>query len=387
MSMEKTPNVLFIASNIPTPLRESNPVILDIAGKLSHRYNISVLYPMEHVPFPLHMIKKYRHLHGLPSSWKHGGISVSTLKYFRLPGFKLSFSLIGMTGRKLFSYFNDKELPDMTHAHFALPDGYLAYLLYKRYGIPYIISVRKTDINYIESGLKSGFHKKKYERVICNATQVITHNEFQKNFIDKTYHIESLLIPHGIDPSFLEEKTLTKRKRTIVITVVGAMINTKHLDWVIQAVQEYNGDKELTLRIIGSGNLNDRLKEQAKNSKNIIFYGQQPHEKVGKLLYESDIFALPSVIETFGLVYLEAAAKMNAVIAVKNTGVWGLFKENEEMLFIDDYQTFKQKLFLLIEEDETRICLARNAFERTKNSYTWDRIIQQYHEIYRKALK
>ncbi len=129
------------------------------------------------------------------------------------------------------------------------------------------------------------------------------------------------------------------------------------------------------------------LEQQAGNADNIIFYGQQPHKKVGELLHESDIFALPSARETFGLVYLEAAAKMNAVIAVKDTGVWGVFKENEEMLFANDYPSFEKKLHFLIDHDKTRIALAEKAYERTKNHYTWNHITANYHAIYEKILK
>jgi len=65
-------------------------------------------------------------------------------------------------------------------------------------------------------------------------------------------------------------------------------------------------------------------------------------------LFESDIFALPSYKETFGLVYLEAAAARNAIIGFKGEGVWGLFEVDKEMLFCGDFEEFQEQLKLLI---------------------------------------
>ena len=36
---------------------------------------------------------------------------------------------------------------DIVHAHTVFSGGYAAYRIYKRYGIPYIVAVRNTDIN------------------------------------------------------------------------------------------------------------------------------------------------------------------------------------------------------------------------------------------------
>ena len=83
---------------------------------------------------------------------------------------------------------------------------------------------------------------------------------------------------------------------------------------------------------------------------------------------------------------MEAAATMNAVIAVRNTGIWGNFEEDKEMLYIESYKDFQKAIFLLIDNDKIRIGLAKNAFRRVKDEYSWEKIIARYDSIYKKII-
>lgn len=167
---------------------------------------------------------------------------------------------------------------------------------------------------------------------------------------------------------------------------VGELIPQKHLDWVIEAVKNYKGSKNITLKIAGEGPMRAELEAMAKDDANIHILGKIPHDKVGKLLEESQIFALPSVNETFGLVYIEATAHQNAVIATRGTGIWGVFDDNKEMLYCDSQESFTLMLYQLIDNDEFRNEMARKAYEKTAQYYTWDEIISRYSEIYNSCL-
>lgn len=109
-------------------------------------------------------------------------------------------------------------------------------------------------------------------------------------------------------------------------------------------------------------------------------------EAINELLCESDIFALPSYNETFGLVYIEATAHQNAVIATKGTGIWGHFKENEETLYCDSYDSFQKMLYELIDNDTFRNQIAKRAFDKTSADFTWDKIIEKYSQLYENLL-
>ena len=381
--MRKEPNkprILFIATNIPTPKRQSNKVVMTIAHKLSAQFDVSVMHPAEWAPFPINLMKKYKNIAG-SESWEDDGIVVRPFKYIRLVGSDNAFRLLPYYGKKTLSYCQRHGTPHLVHAHYALPDGYLAYLLFKAYKVPYIISFRKSDIKLLQTKENCSTHKM-MQMVLSHAHKIIVHNRAQQILLQE-YGFDSILMPHGIEADFLKPKSDGGAKDEIVIASIGELIPQKHIDWVINAVKNYKGEKKLTLLIAGEGPQKEELDRLTNGSPNIKLLGKIKHDAVNELLCDSDIFALPSYNETFGLVYIEATAHQNAVIASKGTGIWGHFKENEEMLYCDSFESFKQMLFYLIDNDEARNLMAQKAFDKTSEHFTWDKVIEKYCALYK----
>lgn len=374
------PEVLFIASNIPTPKRKSNKVVIDIALKLSAQYNISILHPTEFAPFPINRMKKYRNL-AESTPWNDDGIIINPFKYIRVFGKKFAFLFLPFYKRRIKKYCQKFGIPNISHAHFALPDGYFAFFLKELFGTPYIISFRGSDVKLMTSNDKSNTMKRMLT-VLRHADKIIVHNRAQQILLQK-HGFESTLMPHGIETDFLKPKDQCGTKDRIVIATVGELIPQKHIDWVINAVKNYKGRKTISLLIAGEGPQKKELGQLADGHPNIQLLGKIKHEAVSELLCKSDIFALPSYNETFGLVYIEATAHQNAVIATHGTGIWGHFKENEEMLFCDSFESFQALLHELIENDTFREHLAKNAFDKTSAYFTWNKVIEKYAEIYK----
>ena len=373
------PKILFIASNIPTPKRKSNRVVMTIAHKLSQGFKISVMHPSEFAPFPINLLNKYKTIVG-KQSWEDDGITVRPFKYIRLFGKKNAFLLLPLYKKRIKQYIERFGIPDLVHAHFALPDGYFAYLIHKKLQVPFIISFRKSDMKLLNQSQSSNTVKLMKE-TLSNAKQIIVHNAAQQEALS-TLGFKSILMAHGIEENFVKPKEALNNSNRITIVSIGELIEQKRIDWVIKAVTDYSGSKDLTLKIAGEGPMHQAWKSLIGEKKNITFLGQISHDKINELLQQSDIFALPSYNETFGLVYLEAAAHQNAVIATKGTGIWGHFKESEEMLYCDSYDSFQKKLYALIDDDEFRYQMAKNAFERTSTHFTWDKVIEKYVSAY-----
>lgn len=223
------------------------------------------------------------------------------------------------------------------------------------------------------------------KEALSNAQLIIVHNRTQQETLANMGY-QSILMAHGVEEHFIKPKETTNHSNHLQVTTIGQLIPQKNIDWVVKAVESYQGQKEIVLRIAGEGPLRKELETLASGNNNIQFLGQISHENIGKLLHQSDIFALPSVNETFGLVYLEAAAHQNAIIASKGTGVWGHYTEEEEMFFCDSYDVFQTQLHKLIDDDALRNKMAEKAFAKTKENFTWDTIIEKYASLYRRLL-
>lgn len=109
--------------------------------------------------------------------------------------------------------------------------------------------------------------------------------------------------------------------------------------------------------------------------------GRLSREEVLNELKVSDIFALPSSEESFGLVYLEAAASKNAIVAYEKEGVWGVFKEEKEALYCRGKEHFNSILYHLIEDSEIRSELSEAAFLKAKE-LSWSKIVKAYQRVY-----
>lgn len=373
------PKILFIASNIPTPKRKSNKVVMTIAHKLSKRFDISVMHPAEFAPFPFNLLTKYKNIVG-KQSWEDDGITVRPFKYIRLFGKKNAFLLLPFYEKGVKQYIKRFGKPYLIHAHFALPDGYFAYLIHKNFQIPYIISFRGSDMKLLNQPQRSNTIKL-MKMTLSNAKQIIVHNAAQQERLSNLgYH--SNLMAHGIEESFVKPKEELNCSNQITIVSIGELIEQKRIDWVIKAVKDYTGSKSITLKIAGEGPMHQNWESLIGEKNNISFLGRISHDKIDELLEQSDIFALPSYNETFGLVYLEAAAHQNAVIATKGTGIWGHFIDGEEMLFCDSYTSFQKLLYKLIDDVNYRNQLSNKSFKKTTSFYTWKKTIEKYNSIY-----
>lgn len=378
--MEKRLKVLFIAKNIPRPGKTTNKIIYKIADHLSEFCDVSFLRPREIIPFWLRHNPKFADLYGL-KGWKYKQYNITTYPYIHLPFKKANYWLLNKLFVSQRTTIENLEKFDLIHAHYLLPDGYIAQYLSRKFGVPYIITVRNQDIQYLEKISKKNPDYKKARKILKGAKRVLSTNLAYKNFFDKEFDIECVLLPHGIEENLFQYEDEKKRTDKIKITTVAEAITRKNIDWVIKAFSEYEGIKNIELNIIGNGPELERLKKIADGDKRIIFYGRIPRSQVIEILHHSDIFALPSINETFGLVYLEAAATRNAIIGFKREGVWGLFQENNEMLYCDSYESFKFLLINLINSNERIDMLATNALQRSKD-FKWEVIISKYKTVY-----
>lgn len=372
--------ILYIAKNIPTPKRKSNRIIFDIAHNLSQAFSIQFLYPKEIVPFWLRNKKKFTHLIKI-KKWTYEGFEITPIPYFHLPIKKmqywtlfylpLAFNKITQTIKKTY----------LVHAHFLFPDGFMAYRLYIKYNIPYVITFRNSDRKYLDNISTKNPDYQKAEKILLNAKVILTPNGGYKEFVESRFNVKCRIMPHGIEQEIFEQEKIIKPNNIISILTVADKLSTKNVDWVIKAFLEYDGNKEIQLRLVGNVCNREDIRFLAKDNDQINLLGKTPREKVLALMRKSDIFALPSCMETFGLVYLEAAATLNAIIGYKGEGVWGVFEEDKEMLFCENYHEFKEQLYKLINEEKLCCSLQTNAYLKAQKM-KWSNIIKLYEEAY-----
>lgn len=363
--------LLYIASLLPVGSKEQNNIILSIAKKIKSRdINLKFIHPN---PLTPRILKKFRKLkkYTLPKNTKIDEFDVEVMPYIVLP----NASFAGVFDQTL-SLLNKKKLDkyknyNHTHAHYCIPDGVISYYLWKKFKIPYTITLRATDTKFFRG--KKIFSRKLQKKILNSAKNIhVLSPSILNEFLELKESKKVRVIPHGIE---IPRNKIKKESGSKIITV-SALIKRKNVDWIINAVNKID---DAELKIIGKGPLRKKL--ESISSKKIVFSGKIAHKKVMNELRESNIFALPSYGETFGIAYIEAISQLNAVIAMRGTGIDGLFTD-KEVVFCTNKKDFERKLKSLIRNKSKQRELRENAIKKLNKNFDKKNIINKYLELY-----
>lgn len=239
--------------------------------------------------------------------------------------------------KDLISKINLKNI-NIINATTLFSDGAIAYQINKKFNIPYIVSVRNTDI----------FTFLKYRPDQCflayailkNASKVIFISDAnKKSFIEhplikfKTniFLSKSMVINNGIDDFWIDNQFENRTIKPINFLFIGRFDKNKNVLSVIQSflkVAESNPTIHLNL-VGGTGVYHNKVLGIVERSSNISYLGTiQNKETLAKVYRKNDIFIMTSFRETFGLVYIEALTQGLPVIYTMNQGIDGTFKNS-----------------------------------------------------------
>lgn len=243
-------------------------------------------------------------------------------------------------------FFNiTKKLPEdfkvynynMVISH--MPSGALfAFKLVEKCpAVPFAISVHSSDITVLSNPIYGIYFKKRllkaYKRADCiSARSIILSNKIKE--LSPFAENKTFIAPSGVKQEIIEpqeffDEKASRKSSPFVITTVAKLIKRKNIDIIIKAVARTN-IKDIVLKIIGDGeqaNYLKKLVEIYNLQDKVVFEGHLPNDEVLLQLRDSDLFTLVSDHETFGMAYLEAAARANIIIATKNDGIDGIIKD------------------------------------------------------------
>ena len=239
--------------------------------------------------------------------------------------------------RHLVNKVDMKEI-SCVHATTLFSDGGIAFSLYKKYGIPYIVAVRTTDLAIYIKKVKAlwGYGRK----ILLNASKIIVINKAYENDLKSMDFSKDiwdlikdkvLVQPNGIDDYWINNVYRESKCNNFKICYVGTFIKRKNIPRLIQAVDSLRADyPNLALELIGGGgtigNEEDFVKKMAEERPYVTLVGRlTDKDRIREKFSENSIYAMPSWNETFGLVYIEALTQNLRLLYTKNDGVDGLF--------------------------------------------------------------
>lgn len=280
---------------------------------------------------------------------------------------------------------------NVIHAHTVFSNGYLAYKLKKKYGIPYVVSVRNTDLYVFFE--KIIFMRKIGLQILENAGAIVFLSEAYKAELINKYvpvakrkDIESkcVFIPNGVDNSFLENKVCKKKlDKEVTLLHIGDIDKNKNLIETVRAVKILKA-KGYNISFRAVGEVKDKRVEKKIKDNNVEVCPKCTLKETLKYYQDSHILVMPSHHETFGIVYVEAMSQGLPIVYTRGQGFDGQYPDGEIGYSVNDNKP--NELAYVIEQIMKDY---ENISERCiKNSkrYSWQLIAKNYFKIYERIM-
>ncbi len=311
--------------------------------------------------------------------------------------YRIFFNLkIKKSLKKISSSIKNIDTYNLTHAHTLFSDGTIAYKLKKDYKIPYIVTIRNTDINIF---FKYLFFLRKYGvKILLDSSTIIFLSESYKNKLLKEYiplkflkviESKSIIITNGINDFWHKNNSSAHKKisNTVNLLYVGSICRNKNILGVVNAVKSLNNNGvNIKYTIVGEGKEDEKdylkiIKQRTKNYPNIKIIKALPKEKLIEYYREAHIFIMPSFTESFGLVYAEALSQGLPIIYSKNEGFDKVFKNGYIGYSCNpkDYINIAESIISIINNYSE---IQKRCSESSKE-FSWNKIALKYNYIYK----
>ncbi|MEX2225012.1 MAG: glycosyltransferase [Dehalococcoidia bacterium] len=290
-----------------------------------------------------------------------------------------------------------RERFDIIHAHWAIPQGLVASLLKRRFGVPVVITTHGGDIYALRDGaalIAKRFALRTSDRV--TAVSSALKAEVVALGIDER-RVD--VLPMGVDTSRFTPDASSPQLRAMlnpagpVLLFVGRLVEKKGARYAIKAMPEIAAaHPDARLLVIGDGPERRMLEELVRAfgvERNVAFLGAVPNRDLPAYYASSDVFVGPSVVEengdteSFGVVYAEAMASGCAVVATDVGGVSDVTGNGEfaRMVPQRDCDAIARTVCALLSDREVHTAARARGIRAMRERFDHMRIHRSYADI------
>ena len=397
-----------LSSAFPRWHNDSAPVFVrDLCAVLAKRgVEIVVLAPHHPGAKRFEMVdgmRVHRFRYFFPSSLERlcydGGILANIKKSFLA---RLQLPLLVFA--ELFSLFAvaSKEKPDLIHAHWILPQGFTAAIVSKLLGIPFVVTAHAGDVFPLNKPLF-----RLLSRFSINAASAVTVNSrFTKAAVEKLADKAARVIPMGVDLKLFSSSSASaaaavRKKYSVngkMLLFVGRLAEKKGVSYLVSAMKQIvKSYPDCKLVVVGDGPERAALVQQVQQlglSGSVVFTGSISNSGLPPYYRAADVFVLPSIVDSkgdtegLGVVLLEAIAAGAPVVASNVGGIPDVIINRKTGLLVEQKSPVHlvAAVTALLKSKSLSQKLSSAARKHIAEKYSWQKIANEFHEVFSTAL-
>ena len=292
---------------------------------------------------------------------------------------------------------------DVIHAHWLLPNGFIAAIAAKWCQVPLVLTVHGSDLFVAKL---NPFFKWMSKWTLKQAVKVTSSSPTFLQMVETlgAGKEKQCLINHGTTPAEFppagHQQLVDLRERLsipedhLIIFSLGRIVLKKGFEYLIAALPQIREKvPNVTVIIGGDGSDLQRLKSIAKEqgvSESIRFPGTISRAEVSVYFHLCDIFTLPAVFDPKGnvdgcpIVIMEAMACRKPVVVTDISGIpEAVLHEKTGILVAEkDPNALARAIVSLLRDPEKRTGFGSAGHQRLLNELTWSKTIKQFIDIY-----
>ncbi|MEM0481852.1 MAG: glycosyltransferase family 4 protein [Nitrososphaerota archaeon] len=293
------------------------------------------------------------------------------------------------------------QRPSIIHAHDWLV-AYAGIALKHIFRVPLVATIHST-----EYGRRRGIHDD-YQRMIAS-TEAWLSREAWRVICCSRYMAEEVnrvlgtpldkvdVIPNGVYPENFQPRGGLAELRSRfalphekLVLFVGRLVHEKGVHLLVEAIPRILQRADAKFVIVGEGYLKEWIKRRVEElgaSQKVYVTGFLDVETLRGLYSVADVLVMPSLYEPFGIVALEAAASRLPIVSTCVGGIGEIVSHMESCVSVyPSPDSIAWGVVQVLTNSGLAEHIRNNAYQRVKNTYTWERIADQTLEVYHRVL-
>jgi len=275
---------------------------------------------------------------------------------------------------------------------FSFPCGPLGLLCWYLCQVPYIISLRGSDVPGSEASLNFLHWLLTPLRrwIFRKSFQIVANSEGLKKLSEEADPFSVKVIPNGVDTAFFSPpQSQRDAKDPFQFLFVGRLQLQKNINIILNQIAELKKETNFPflLHLVGGGEQKEELLRQAEKlgvSQQLIWHGWVDKDSLVSIYHQVDCLLNPSLGEGMPNAVLEAMACGLPIIASQVPGNNELVEHGETgfLVNLEAPEKFREVMKAYMECPEKAYQMGGEAQKKVESQFSWEKTANAYLNLF-----